>query len=179
MKSNILLLVATLLFAGCEKFPEAAFYTDEKYPEVGKDLYFFNESHNAVHFEWDFGDGFISNERNPVHVYRSTGTFEVKLLAVSDEGLEDEAVMTVEVFAPTLLEIEVLEYYDKYPVAGASVILYPSLNDWEKQTNSFAEGSTDADGIVIFSGLDAKSYYVDVWEENHDNYSLRNEDQDL
>ena len=61
-------------------------------------------------------------------------------------------------------------------VPDASVILYPTLPDWDNQTNSVMEAFTDADGIAVFSNLDPFVYYVDVWEATHDNYQLASED---
>jgi hypothetical protein len=54
--------------------------------------------------------------------------------------------------------------------------LYPTLNDWENETNMAIEGFTDNDGIVVFADLDPIVHYVDVWEKNHDNYQLKQED---
>ena len=31
-------------------------------------------------------------------------------------------------------------------------------------------------GIAVFAGLEPFVHYVDVWEQNHDNYALRAED---
>jgi hypothetical protein len=84
--------------------------------------------------------------------------------------------LTLTVIIPTLLEIEVREYYNDYAVPDASVILYPSLTDWDAQTNKVYEGFTDSYGIVVFAGLKNIEYYVDVWEQNHDNYTLKEED---
>lgn len=159
-----------------ELTPEAVFYTDTIEPEVGQDVFFTNDSRYAESFEWDFGDGFISNEVNPSHIYKGTGTFEVTLTAISRSGLEDMATLIIEVMIPTLLEIEVLEWETEYTVADASVYLYSSTTDWEAQTNKISEGFTDANGKVVFSGLDPFVYYVDVWEQNHDNYALASED---
>jgi hypothetical protein len=169
------LLLPLFLFS-CKSTPEAHFYTDTVSPEVGREVYFTNDSHNAKKFEWDFGDGFISNAENPSHIYTGTGTYEVTLTAISRSGLDDKAKLTIEVLIPTLLEVEVREYYDEYTVSGASVILYPTKADWTGQTNETTEGLTDADGIVVFSGLDPFVYYVDVWEKDHDNYMLAGED---
>ncbi|MDO9339395.1 MAG: PKD domain-containing protein [Bacteroidales bacterium] len=169
-------LVLPLILFSCESTPEAHFYTDTIEPEVGHEVLFTNDSHNAVRFEWDFGDGYISNDENPSHIYTGTGTFEVTLTAISKGGLDDKATLTLEVMIPTLLEIEVREYYDEYIVPDASVILYSSIIDWDAQTNKISEGFTDADGIVVFSNLDPFVFYVDVWEQDHDNYALRNED---
>src|SRR5690606_12799168 len=145
-------------------------------PEVGQDVIFYNESHNAVEFEWDFGDGFISNVANPVHVFTGTGTFEVLLTVYSGSGLSDKASITIDVKIPTLLEIEVVEYYDEYIIPGASVRLYPTLPDWEDEQDMTSEGYTDADGFVVFSHLGPYIHYVDVWEAEHNNYALKDED---
>ena len=169
-----IILVAFLL--ACERTPEAHFSVDKIEPEVGQDVFFTNESHNAVEFEWDFGDGFISSEANPVHVFTGTGSFEVVLTVYSGSGLSDKASITIDVKIPTLLEIEVVEYYDEYIVPGASVRLYPTLPDWEDEKNMTSEGYTDANGFVVFSHLGPYIHYVDVWEKDHDNYALKEED---
>jgi len=169
-------LFLSLLLFSCESDPDAYFSATPGDPVVGEDVYFNNESENAVSFEWDFGDGYGSDEANPVHSFNASGTFEVALKVWSENGLTDEAYMTIDVNIPTLLEIEVLEFYDKYPVEGASVRLYPSLPDWEDETNMESEGLTDQDGFIVFSGLGPYVWYADVWEEFHDNYSLKNED---
>ena len=177
MKKIIYLsLVLPLMLFSCERSPEAQFFTDTVEPEVGQEVFFTNESHNAVEFEWDFGDGFISNEVNPVHIFTGTGTFEVILTVYSGSGITDKASITIKVMIPTLLEIEVVEYYDEYPVAGASVRLYPTLPDWEDETDMTSEGYTDENGFIVFSHLGPYVYYVDAWEEDHNNYSLKEED---
>lgn len=169
-------MILPLILLSCEKTPTAHFYTDTSEPEVGQTVVFYNDSHNANRFEWDFGDGYISNERSPDHIFNSTGPVTVKLKAISKSGLEDEAAIDLNIMVPTLLEIQVLEYYQEYVVPDASVYLYPTLTDWDAQTNRSAAGLTDENGTVVFSGLDPYAYYVDVWEATHDNYTLRNED---
>ena len=169
-------LVLPLLLFSCEMSPRAYFSATPGEPVVGEEVLFNNQSDHAYSFEWGFGDGYISNEVNPVHYYSASGSFEVVLKAFSRNGQSDEAFMTIDVKIPTLLEIEVLEYYDEYPVEGASVILYKTLNDWDRETNMVSEGFTDFEGKVVFSDLDYIVYYVDVWETGHDNYALRDED---
>jgi PKD repeat protein len=165
-----------LIIVSCEKSPVAVFHTDTLEPEVGHGVIFYNESQDANRFEWDFGDGHISTEVNPVHSFNATGTYEVTLTAISKSDVTDKASITLNVLVPTLLEITVLEYYDEYVVPNASVILYPTLVDWDEQTNQIVEGFTDQYGIAVFSGLEPFVHYVDVFEQNHDNYSLRAED---
>jgi PKD repeat protein len=169
-------LVLPFILFSCEISPRAYFSASPGNPVVGEEVWFTNESDNAVSFEWDFGDGYISNDPDPIHKYTASGTYTVVLKVWSEGGITDEASLTIDVKIPTLLEIEVLEYYEEYPVAGASVIIYPTLTDWENETNYVNEGFTDSDGKVVFSDLDNIVYYVDVWEATHDNYALKSED---
>ncbi len=37
-------------------------------------------------YEWDFGDGAISTQKNPTHLYRSAGTYTVTLNVISETG---------------------------------------------------------------------------------------------
>jgi len=168
-----LLIILPLFIISCESEPEAAFYVNDIEPEVGQEVLFTNSSANAQRYEWDFGDNTWTDEPNPVHVYTGTGTYQVTLTAFSKSGLESKAFATLDVMIPTLLEVEVLEYYDEYPVENASVILYPTLADWDAETNEITEGFTDADGFVVFSHLDAFVFYLDIWEAHHNNYTLR------
>ena len=171
----ISLILPFILFS-CEMAPRAYFSATPGDPVVGEEVRFSNESENSISFEWDFGDGYISDEVHPTHIYMASGSFQVMLKAFSRNGQSDEAALTIDVKIPTLLEIEVLEYYEVSPVEGASVILYPTLKDWDDETNMVSEGFTDKDGKVVFSELDNMVYYVDVWEATHDNYALRDED---
>jgi hypothetical protein len=177
MKRMVLLTAAAaLMLSSCSLQPDAYFSADKITADVGEEIFFTNGSYNATEFEWDFGDGTWSDAFNPVHSYSGSGVFTVVLNAYSANGDVDRAYLDIEVLSPTMLEIEVLEYYDQYPVAGASVILYPTERDWDDQTNAIAEGFTNSAGKVIFTDLGPYVYYVDVWHKNHNNYTLRNED---
>jgi PKD repeat protein len=169
-------LILPLFLMSCSKKPEANFYVEVEKAKIGSEVFFHNTSDNSETYEWDFGDGYISTDENPVHVYQLTGTYDVVLTAYSKKGKESKAMIQLDVVEPSLLVVEVLEYWDQYPVDGASVILYPSLNDWNNQTNKIIEGFTDNDGIVVFADLDPIVHYVDVWEQTHDNYALKEED---
>jgi PKD repeat protein len=184
MKKIIYLsLIFPLIFISCSKEPTADFYIEVDKAKVGSEVFFHNTSDNAETFEWDFGDGYISPDKNPVHTYSLTGKYTVVLSAFSKKGKEAKAQMELDVVEPSLLVVEVLEYWDEYSVPDASVRLYPSINDWDNETKMIIEGYTDADGIVVFADIDPpgdqnneKRCYVDVWEQDHDNYQLRAED---
>lgn len=172
-----LALILPFILISCEKTPVAHFSTDTIEPEVGHEVLFNNDSQNATKFEWDFGDGYISNDRNPYHVYNSTGTFEVNLKAISKNGNEDQASLTLTVLIPTLLVIEVREWNNEAVVVpDASIILYNSLDDWDANDpeKMVIEGFTDINGLAVFANLEPFVYYVDVYETTHDNWDFRN-----
>ncbi|MCC5613006.1 PKD domain-containing protein [Nostoc sp. CHAB 5834] len=53
---------------------------------VSCELSFINKSINAISYRWDFGDGSFTTDENPKHVYRSSGSFQVKLTATGLGG---------------------------------------------------------------------------------------------
>lgn len=55
----------------------------------GKAIQFFaREIRNTVSYEWDFGDGNISFEKNPYHYYYESDSFDIALILKSSEGCE-------------------------------------------------------------------------------------------
>lgn len=168
--------ILPLVLISCSKTPVADFYVELEKAKIGSEVFFHNTSDNSETFEWDFGDGYISTIKDPIHVYQLSGIYDVVLSAFSKKGKESKSMMRLKVVEPSLLVVEVLEYYDAYPVSDASVVLYPSLPDWENQTKEIIEGFTDNDGIVVFADLDPIRHYVDVWEKTHDNYTLKDDD---
>jgi hypothetical protein len=167
---------AIIMLSSCDTQPEAYFFANKIKVDIGEDVLFFNGSYNATDYEWDFGDGTYSNVYEPAHAYNASGIFTVVLTAYTRSGNIDKSYLDIEVLSPTMLEVEVLEYYDQYPVSGASVILYPTEADWDNQTNAIVEGFTNASGIVVFTNLQPRVYFIDVWHSAHNNYTLRDED---
>ena len=92
-------VIVLALLAGCEKNPptsEFSFTPTEitVYDEVS----FTNTSTDADSYAWDFGDGETSTEMSPVHVYKTAGTYTVKLVATNADG-NSEATQTLTVNA--------------------------------------------------------------------------------
>jgi hypothetical protein len=179
MKTIIsILTIITLVLASCEVIvePRSNFDVSNTIIETYENVSFYNQSQFAYDYEWDFGDGYISNEFNPVHYYSKPGVYTVRLAAFNEDFV-DYSYLTIEVVEPpTVLDIQVLEYYNKYPVEGASILIYQTYNDWLNERNSITEVFTNEDGIAVIEGLTPGYYYLDVWEKNHNNYSLAKED---
>jgi len=173
--------------------PYADFYTTTDLPDdngysavktdlvfVGEEITFNNISTDAESVVWEFGDDATSTIISPTYIYDTPGTYTVSLHAYGLGDAVNTYSKTIEVYdgINSTVRITVLEYYDEYPVEGASVILFPSILDWEENVNSSYEVFTSALGKCIFEDLAEQNYYVDAWEANHDNYDLAAESVD-
>ncbi|RNC90255.1 MAG: PKD domain-containing protein [Allomuricauda sp.] len=54
----------------------------------------------VVAYDWDFGDGTLSNLANPTHTYNAVGSYTVTLTVADQEGLEDATTVTIVVNPP-------------------------------------------------------------------------------
>lgn len=64
--------------------PVANFNISDNTPPLGVSVQFTDVSTNSPNaWLWDFGDGYTSAEKNPIHVYTSPGTHNVQLIAIT------------------------------------------------------------------------------------------------
>lgn len=72
--------LALLLLVGCSRpIAQFAYSGAEKAPAI---VQFENTSEKADAYEWDFGDGNLSEEFAPAHKYKQSGIYQVKLKAI-------------------------------------------------------------------------------------------------
>ena len=78
---------------------------------------FKDESENAVFWNWQFGDGHTSSERNPEHIYFSGGVYSVKLRVSNYLGCSDTLTLnkTVIVHDVPVANFIADKYYSEYP----------------------------------------------------------------
>lgn len=50
-----------------------------------------------VSYTWDFGDNETSFEKNPTHVYKTPGTYTVKLIITDDKGIKSEKSASINI----------------------------------------------------------------------------------
>ena len=68
-------------------YKKVDFSSDPLYGNFPLQVTFSNNSMGIINsVTWDFGDGETSNEINPVHVYKSAGTFNVSLTVIGRNG---------------------------------------------------------------------------------------------
>ncbi len=93
---------------------------------------------------WSFGDGFTSNEAQPIHVYNSSGLYDISVRVVTNcSYCQDEITLTKQItFSPTSVIIE----------------------------NRLLEADTDIKNQIITASA---STFSDSWPLPHDNSVLR------
>ena len=69
----------------------------------GEQLQFTDQSQNATSWNWFFGDGEFSSQKNPIHGYDLEDIYTVMLIVASIYGCEDTAFMNVEITKRTEL----------------------------------------------------------------------------
>ena len=89
MKSVIYIVLLLMLIACAEEstaFNSCFEYSPESLIKIGDTVFFENCSQGANSYLWDFGDGTNSTLANPIHVYKTPGSFKVNLEANSSNG---------------------------------------------------------------------------------------------
>lgn len=145
-------------------YVEACFTVSGTTHYVREPVYFVNCSQNAISYDWSFGDGYTSNQRNPSNEYDTPGTYQVTMTAYGEYS-QDYKTFTdvVTIQGSTDLNILVLLEGLEIIAPNSSVFIYGTLTDWQDDTNLIASGTTDANGIIEFVGLNPMIYYV--WAE--------------
>ena len=83
-------------------FPEASFTFS---PETGfapLEVQFDNTTTGADSYLWNFGFGPFSEEENPIHIYPAAGTYEIMLIASTNENCRDTAYQQISIDNVTL-----------------------------------------------------------------------------
>lgn len=81
---KLLPIICMLVLCGCNKSNYNP--ADDKQPipsftyeAYGTTVRFINYSQNSNYYEWNFGDGKRSNDRDPYHTYTKSGNYKVTL----------------------------------------------------------------------------------------------------
>jgi PKD repeat protein len=67
---------------------------------------FINLSQNGITYLWDFGDGYTSNDSNPVHIYHVVGLYTVSLSVINNMGTNKLTKVNYINVLPKILEAE-------------------------------------------------------------------------
>lgn len=119
---------------------------------------FINQSFGANSYKWYFGDGDSSSVENPRHIYQDTGSFDVQLIALTDNScLEPETLN----FVITIIEPPIPEW-DTLLICGRPTAQLLSRRAEPITRYQWNEGQTDRGITVNTSGI----YSVTASESN-------------
>lgn len=106
--------IATASVGGCEGIPDSVQVDDRfGYPEANFDftpgtgfapveITFTNTTSGATSYLWKFGFGTVSRDENPITIFPHAGTFDVTLIANTDENCMDTIVQRITIENVTL-----------------------------------------------------------------------------
>lgn len=91
----------------------------------------------AILYNWDFGDGQTSSEKNPIHKYQEKGTYNVILSTIDEFGCQSEFQLIVNVFDDFLIMVPnaftpdgVKNQYFKPQFRGIASLEFYIFNTW-------------------------------------------------
>lgn len=143
MKIIIALLGLVLLMASCQKEDElidlkSDFLITNNLLNVNEIVAIVNLSDsNATAYNWDFGDGFMSADKIPVHSYTTPGVYTIKLIIRDNSGNTDSTQQEVRVGERFVYEI---------------IIQWVTETKWYSYTENWDEDSTGINALpdVLF-----------------------------
>ncbi|MGR3219972.1 MAG: PKD domain-containing protein, partial [Candidatus Anammoxibacter sp.] len=123
--------------------PTAAFFAEPLTGNAPFTVHFFDTSSGEVaNHVWEFGDGDTSSDQDPVHTYKNTGSFNVKLTVSGKDGTDNESKTGL---------IEVVEGKD--PTAAFGIDVEDSedddSNDEDSVTVKFTDLSSSPDNTIV------------------------------
>ena len=155
---SLYIILITLLFS-CAKEDNNTRYT---HATVGHKIQFINiDSYpSQYNYLWDFGDGHISNEEAPSHIYKLPGTYSVNVTRYKKSGafLSKDCFWIVEVkqiYRPRINEISIKQGYLKYLYINNDIDLNMALSEKQALTkNEYSSKLEIEDGTILYSNFD-------------------------
>lgn len=170
IKNLIIPIILIIFSVSCDTSPsypdvDACFQVTQDIHYVNEPVYFVNCSQNVIDYEWDFGDGTMSNQRNTEHTYLNPGTYQVRLKTYGYNNSYDLYTHAVTVQGSTDLDILVMYVGTEDPVSNCSVTIFDNEYDWENLVVSNKVDSlvTGSNGVVVFQDLNSIKYYIDAY----------------
>ncbi|MGF1638423.1 MAG: PKD domain-containing protein [Cyclobacteriaceae bacterium] len=114
-------------------------------------------------YTWNFGDGTISNEKDPEHTFENPGTYNVKLVVVNNDQLS-ETTQSILIKDPNALLVR-LFYFDESQKSIREV----NGSSFTTQGGGFGVEYDPESGAVYYSDLDNGSVWkTDITGSNHE-----------
>ncbi len=111
---------------------------------------FSNTSKGATSYEWDFGDGTMSTEESPTHVYDSADEYTITLTAYNDVGLSTALSKTITILAPVTADFT----FEPHPDDYRTILFMDASEGAEMLLWEFGDG-------YQFTGMNPEHTYMD------------------
>jgi PKD repeat protein len=162
IKTSAFLLLGSLVFFSCnkEEMPSASFDVPGSVAK-GSEVQFTNNSGNSKSYLWQFGDGQETTDKDPVHIYSTSGTYEVSLTAYSEsKNLGDKVTAELTVFTPIPNASFTASDYDVNP--GVSIIFNNRSTGAKYYLWRFGDGNTSTLGSPAHIYSNTGDYTVEL-----------------
>ncbi len=152
------------LITDCCPLPIANFTPNTTFGKVPLTVQFTDTSTgNPVNWSWEFGDGGISPDQNPVHTYTATGNFTVNLTVSNDCGSSTKSAI-IEVCQPPVAHFIANKTHGTAPLTvmfNDTSTGYPDTWSWQ-----FGDGSTSIQQNETHTYLIKGTYVVNLTVAN-------------
>ncbi|MBU0765878.1 MAG: PKD domain-containing protein [Bacteroidetes bacterium] len=118
----------------------------------------FNEtSPTSGTYQWDFGDGGMSSERNPTHTYSETGEYDVSITVTSADGCTNTITYN------DLVQVYVQPEASFYPDPEVTSIILPEIEFLNSSTGGYVDVCFlgDGDTATVVGGTDFSHIYTE------------------
>ncbi len=131
-------------------------------------VFFDNQTQNAVSYVWSFGDGTTSNTVSPNHTYNNIGFYPITLIAVSATGCAD----TMQVDTVNIYPTPVADFISEPWMNEATVLSLAEYHFTNLTTNAssywwtFGDGGNDTTMNPVYHYQQTGEYYVTLYAYN-------------
>lgn len=185
MKKLLFVLSIGLLFFSCEKDEkeevkpksEACFnYIPDNDVKIGDTIKFTSCSQNATTYKWDFGDGKIATDSIAKHVYKTSGTYKLRLY-VYNEFSSDTIEKTISIRDYTKFELLTSTIWSAYLLQDASTRIQIPNNETQYLYLNFLKNGTIEMKIKSVNGEESST---GKWSLNETSITVQaNEDKEI
>jgi len=141
---------------------------------------FFNKSQNAKQYLWEFDDGTVSNEINPIHEFNQEGKYNVKLTAISDCGNDVTSLEIIIILGGVNSEELELSYiypnpaYDKLKlkIADKNSIFNTDYRIFNNSGELVKTGNFDAENEINIAEIKSGIYLLMLIGDYNQNFKF-------
>lgn len=141
------------------EFPLANFSSNVSSGYSPFSVQFADLSQNATEWNWDFGDGTKSTERNPVHTYSSAGNYAVSMIVTNKKGMDSKtaAITVLEQIAMPVAHFSSNVTDGPVPLSVQFTDLSQNATGWNWD---FGDGTNSSEQNPAHTYLSAQAYPV-------------------